>query len=245
MTNHRFPGDTVTNEQLLGEIEDLLRSQPSVEAFNSGIPEGIEWIGRAAAVLSRWDATRTDSIDLAAEEATVGVGILARARGRQKLVSLLQQARADLRMSCGLLSVVVPAGAVFDYFDELRKVIEPARVDVFFVDPYLDAEVVSRYLPHVGSGVPIRLLGGQKCLPTLLPAVQAFAAQYKTGIQLRTASGFQDRYLFVDRATCYLSGASFKDGAKKAPAVLTQISDALQGVLDMYEGIWNKANVEL
>ena len=48
------------------------------------------------------------------------------------------------------LSVVVQKGQVFDYYDEVRKVIEPARTDVFFVDPYLAADFVSRYLP---SGV--------------------------------------------------------------------------------------------
>jgi hypothetical protein len=72
--------------------------------------------------------------------------------GRAKLTSLLHQARADLRMDVGPLSVVIDKGQVFDYFDELRKVIEPARSDLFCVDPYLDAEFVSHYLPHVAGG---------------------------------------------------------------------------------------------
>lgn len=37
-------------------------------------------------------------------------------------------------MEVGPLSVVVQQGQVFDYFDEVRKVIEPARSDLFFVD---------------------------------------------------------------------------------------------------------------
>jgi hypothetical protein len=47
---------------------------------------------------------------------------------------------------------------VFDYFDEIRKIIQLAKRDLLFVDPYLDADFVSRSLPHVGSGVAIRLL---------------------------------------------------------------------------------------
>ena len=74
-------------------------------------------------------------------------------------------------------SVVVAEGRVFEYFDELRKVIETARDDVFFIDPYLDADFVSRYLPYVAEGVSIRLLGGPKKRATLLPAVDSFAQQ--------------------------------------------------------------------
>jgi hypothetical protein len=68
--------------------------------------------------------------------------------GPSKLTSLLHQARADLRMDVGPLSVVIDKGQVFDYFDELRKVIQPARSELFFVDPYLDAEFVPRYQTH-------------------------------------------------------------------------------------------------
>ena len=58
----------------------------------------------------------------------------------------------------GPVSTAIGAGGVYDYFDEVRKFIESASVDLLFVDPYLDAEFVSRYLPHVETGVAIHLL---------------------------------------------------------------------------------------
>jgi len=61
-------------------------------------------------------------------------------------------------------------------FDEIRKIIESAKQDLFFIDPYLDAEFVSRYLPHVSAGVSVRLLA-RKQLTTLLPAVEQYALQ--------------------------------------------------------------------
>ena len=36
----------------------------------------------------------------------------------------------------------------------------------------------------------------------------------------------------------------FEDGAKNAPAVLTQIGDALPAMLDTYEKLWRPAKVE-
>jgi hypothetical protein len=114
---------------------------------------------------------------------------------------------------------------------------------VFWVDPYLDAEFVSRYLSHVAPGVAIRLLAREK-LATLLPAVDAFSQQTGVPISVRSAPGFHDRYLFVDRTECYQSGASFKDGGRNAPTTLTQITDAFAAVLQTYEDLWAGGNVE-
>lgn len=143
----------------------------------------------------------------------------------------------------GPLNEAMGHGKIFDYFDEIRKIIEAAKQDLFFIDPYLDAEFVSRYLPHVNSGTTVRLLAREK-LETLLPAVDLYAHQSGATVNVRSASGFHDRYILVDGNACYQSGASFKDGAKKAPTTLTQITDAFPAVLHTYEGIWKKANVE-
>ena len=132
---------------------------------------------------------------------------------------------------------------MFYYFDEVRKLIEAARDDLFFIDRYLDAEFVSRYLPHVASGVSIRLLARDR-IDTLRPAVDAFVQQSGATVHIRSAGNFHDRYVIVDRLACYQSGASFKDGAKAAPTTLTQITDAFQAVLQTYEALWRSAKVE-
>lgn len=81
---------------------------------------------------------------------------------------------------------------MFDYFDEIRKLVELATTDLFFIDPYLDADFVSRYLPHVRDGIQIRLLAREK-IPTLIPAVKVFAQQYpQRPIQVRSAANFHD-----------------------------------------------------
>lgn len=90
----------------------------------------------------------------------------------------------------------------------------------------------------------IRLLAGPKRLTTLLPAVDMFAQQFKRAVSIRSSGDLHDRFLFVDRRDCYLSGASFKDGAKKAPVTLTQITDGFSAMLAVYEGVWNAAKVE-
>ena len=110
-------------------------------------------------------------------------------------------------------------------------------------DPYLDGEFVSRYLPCVPHGVAVRLLVARKSLPKLLAAVGVYRQETALSVEVRSYEQFHDRYLFVDRAVCYQSGASFKDGAKNDPTTLIQVSDAFASVAKTYEAMWAVAIV--
>jgi hypothetical protein len=235
----------VTKEQLLGEVEDVLRTMPPRGTIHLvDQPDNLAWMGRAAAVIDQW----SPGYGFSAQTCLRGIRSQ-RAHsifeGVAELLSLLHQARYDLRMqTVGPTNIAFDSGRTFDYFDGVRQIIEMARTEVFFADQYLDAEFVSRYLPHIASGVNMRLLAGNKKLATLLPAVDSWVAQSQMSIQVRSANDFHDRWVFVDRGSCYQSGASFKDGAKKAPTTLTQVTDGFKPMWDTYDRIWNRAKVE-
>jgi hypothetical protein len=158
-----------------------------------------------------------------------------------QLLAILHEARHDLRLTAvGPLSVALDRGAVFDYFDEVRKAMMTARTEVLFVDPYIDAEFASRYLPQVPAGVGVRLLT-RKGVAALLPAVELARQQHELSVQVRSSVSLHDRFLFIDRTHGYQSGASFKDSAKLSPTLLTEITDALPAILGTYEAMWNSA----
>jgi len=232
----------MTREQLLAEIEDLVRSTPPLKTIREGTEDGHAWLGRVSAAIERWK--RAKRIHLTQFLSDIhGFYEPTATSGFASLRTLLHQARSDLRMqTLGPANMAVPHGMVFDYFDEIRKIIEVARDDLLFVDPYLDAEFVSRYLPHISATVTTRLLARER-LATLLPAVDALARQTGMTIEVRSAPNFHDRYVFVDKGACYQSGASFKDGAKSAPTTLTEITDAFAAVLKTYEELWAQAKV--
>ncbi|MFM7620409.1 MAG: hypothetical protein ACKO47_02240 [Alphaproteobacteria bacterium] len=229
----------ITSNQIFAELEDLLRKMPS----RCTIHQNLDWFGRATAIIKRWDATEYKPFSLAIKNIQgrfawqINVGF-------NEMMRILNYARHDLRLkTIGPLSQAIDQGSVFDYFDEIRKKIETAKKDVLFVDPYLDAEFVSRYLPHVTQGVKVRLLACKK-LSTLMPAVQMIGQQKNLQIEIRSAEGFHDRYMFIDNQECYQSGSSFKDGAKKSPTTLTQITDAFPAVLEKYNKIWSSASIK-
>jgi hypothetical protein len=238
--------NTIPAHVLLGELDDLIRTMPSLSNSSGHTPDHLQWLGRASAAMSSWNRIKATAVfePHVARLVSSSHPLLARKQANQILM-LLHQARSDLRLAtAGPMSVAVPTGSVFDYFDEVRKVIEEAKSDLLFVDPYLDAEFVSRFLGAVAPGTAVRMLARER-LTSLVPAATLFASQAGLAIQVRAAPGFHDRYVFVDAAECYQSGASFKDGAKKAPTTLTQIVDAFAAVQSTYESLWISAAVHL
>ena len=234
----------MTEKELLGEVEDLIRNMPDRSTIRHETDENFSWLGRVSAVIEEWDTPKTVGLNFALAKFHGGMAHES-SIGFREIMTLLHQARHNLRMkTVGPVNVAIDNGGVFDYFDELRKIIETAASDLYFIDPYLDAEFVSRYLGSVAENVSIRLLAREK-IQTLLPAVHSFAAQHGTQILVRTSSGFHDRYVIVDGNSCYQSGASFKDGAKKSPTTLTQITDAFPAIQQTYEDLWNSGNVEI
>ena len=141
--------------QLLAEIEDTIRTVPK----DFSHPEAVSWIGRAVSLLKRWSPRRAVTIDSHAR-GSLGISDLLASSNFQSVLMLLHEARHDLRLSeVGPLSTVVEKGQTFDYFDEIRKLLLTAQESVFFVDPYLNADFVSRYFPHLPTGIAVRLLG--------------------------------------------------------------------------------------
>ena len=233
----------MTKEELLGEVEDILRTMPPKETLRHPTDENFAWLGRVSACIEAWDPIKGVPLVIAMNHFH-GQDARYAQEGLRKILTLLHQARHNLRMeTIGPVNAAMGHGRVFDYFDEVRKIIEPAKQDLLFVDPYLDSEFVSRYLPHITGGISIRLLARER-ISTLLPAVSLYVQQSGATVNVRTTAGFHDRYVIVDRAECYQSGASFKDGAKSSPTTLTQITDAFPVVLQTYEDLWNKAKIE-
>lgn len=234
---------SLATEQLLAEVEDVIRSMPPRATIRHDTPENLAWLGRVSAVIESWKPAKMIHLG----SALIQLGdVMAKpaAEGYRTIVVLLHQAQNDLRLqTTGPTSTAVGQGMVFAYFDELRKIIELAKQDIFFVDPYLEADFVSRYLGYVAPGVTIRLLTEKK-LASLLPSVDTFARQASSPVEVRSTPSIHDRYVFIDKSACYQSGASFKDGAKSAATTITQIVDAFAAMNQTYEALWQRAKVE-
>lgn len=227
----------INDESLLAEIEEVIRAMPPRQKMRYDDDETLAWCGRVRAVFNNLDPVHQFPMTTALDRLRGNTGDEAKVR------ELILTARHDLRMrTVGPLSIAVDAGSVFNYFDGLAKIIQEAKSDILFVDPYLDKDFVGRYLPQVSPSAQVRLLGS-KDIPALVPAVQLFGQQHSLGVEVRSSAGLHDRYVFIDGSSCYQSGASFKDGGKKS-TTLTQIVDAFPAVKSTYEAMWQAGKTE-
>lgn len=132
----------MTDEELLAEIEDLIRNIPNPQ-FSSDTD--VIWAGQAKAVLNSWDSIRS-ALFRSNIDSAVNLSLGPRQTGLRKTAVALNEVRYELRMkTLGPVNVAVGTGMVFDYFDTLRKTIELAASDILFIDPYLEAEFASKY----------------------------------------------------------------------------------------------------
>ena len=162
--------------ELLAQVNDCFRDCPPVQEIMSGTTAALAWKGRTAAVMGEHSFVAKSTFDT---EVRRIVSNQTRPEvwqaGYRTIMELLYEVQHDLRMKSGAVgSTAIARGGAFDYFNAIRKVIEIAQSDVLFVDPYLDAEFVERYLPHVHSSVSVRLLTSSKRLAALISSIDAY-----------------------------------------------------------------------
>lgn len=231
--------DQIDQKQLLAEVENLIRSTPQgyFEAASRH-----EWLGHVSAVLttSPQGSSIVDSF-LSAMSNHRPSAISEQVASYRRIIVSLHEVRRVLQWKTKTpTGVVIGPGMVFDYFDEVRKIIKQAKHEILFVDPYMNSEFVSKYMKLINSNVKVRLLASSSA-DALATALDLFTKQSGISVEIRTSNRLHDRFIFVDRRECYLSGASFKDGAKRSPTVIAQITDAFDALLDCYETIWNSS----
>ena len=255
--------DMLTKERLQFEVEDLLRNRPSLTAIIELEDDCfLSWLGRVDAVLGKWDESNTTSVErhlsinklhdyssCSPDQESI-FSLISDFRKRSAvsayngLITMLYRARYSVILeSGGPISVAVPGGRPYDYFEEVRKIIDLAYSEVFFIDRYLNAEFVSIYLAQIDPPVSVRLLTSTKMERYLSPAIVLLKEQIPVNVEVRYTSGekIHDRYLIVDSKECYQSGSSFKDGSKKQPTTLSQITDAFEDILQIHDQIWSQA----
>jgi hypothetical protein len=237
------------HRELLYHLDELVRTMPPGEELRNATPEHLDWIGRARALISAWEPTRS------AEFVRNTEAIYARApnayQARQdslaclaRMLATIQEARSTLRIIYGArVSQSFASGQPFDVYDELRRQIETAQIDTFFVDRYMGADFVSRYLPSVRAGVSVRLLT-RDLIPQLVAAVEAFVQQHHATVSIRTSQSIHGRFLSLDRGTrSFLIDASFKDAGAASPVALIELTDTAATSLAQYEALWQAGTV--
>ena len=85
----------MTNEQLLGEIEDLIRNIPDPSA---AADSDLMWVGRVKAAFNIWDPIRSPLFGIYVDH-VIAPDQMVRKRGLSKTAIALHEISSDLRVS--------------------------------------------------------------------------------------------------------------------------------------------------
>lgn len=221
---------------LLAEIRATIASMPDFATYTPTSQPHLEWLGKADALLGRWNSIERVPFRMATTQLIVE-------RMREfhvgTMLSVLHRAEADLALDVPVSTQqVFGPGAVYDFFKSLSDIISSATGSLLIVDPYLDAEVFDTYLAAVSPRVAVRLLA-REYGSALKASAAKFVAQTGTNVAIRIAKPLHDRVIFVDAVSCWVLGQSIKDAAKRGPTYIAPLpADATPLKFAAYDAIW-------
>jgi len=153
-------------------------------------------------------------------------------------------ARAELHAPAELQGAFIAAGHAFDAFAAVGKALGTATGDVFVVDPYADAKVLTDYAVLAPDSVSVRVLAGATYSNSLKPAAQNWRQQMKQPLDVRLGApgSLHDRLILIDGKTAFVLGQSFKDMASRSHTSLVRMPpDAGKLKIEAYELMWSSA----
>jgi len=236
-------------EQCVALLRDALSSRPS----DPWSDESVSWFADVAGIVNAYSRIEGAKFEALLGQATSSPsGIMSPTasmltlNAQRQFVAQARSLLTQLQLATNTFTTrQLGAGAVHDYFEEIRQLLAGATRDVLFIDPYIEATFVTRYLPQVLQGIAVRLLTAERQAVALRQSLDLYQAQHGTAVELRVMPdrSLHDRHLIIDARDVYQSGASFKDGAKNAPTSINQIVDVAADLIRAHEANWAASRV--
>lgn len=122
------------------------------------------------------------------------------------------------------------------FYRRLRNVISESSEEVYFVDSYINSELIDLYLSEISNDVKKRILTKK------VEGKEEFQIQFEKytkrsdrNVEIRKSGSVHDRLLFVDNRT-FAIGISIKDAGNK-PTYLVEL-DRQSVIRNCYEDMW-------
>jgi hypothetical protein len=153
-------------------------------------------------------------------------------------------ARAELHAPAELQGAFIAAGHSFDAFAAVGMALGTATADVFIIDPYAEAKLLTDYALLAPETVSVRVLTEATYSKSLKPAAEHWRQQMKQPLEVRLGAPrtLHDRLILIDGKTAFVLGQSFKDLATRAHTSLVRMPpDAGKLKIEAYERMWSSA----
>jgi hypothetical protein len=235
--------DPLTTEAIYLRLGNLIADTPDLKADPT--PETRRWVARVFAMIEAGKLVDTVSI-VSFKVASQSLEGRLREMNADTILAIAHQAlaNAELHAPAELQGAFIASGHAFDAFAAVGKALGTATADVFIVDPYADAKVLTDYAVLAPETVLVRVLTEATHSKSLKPAAEHWRQQMKQLLEVRLGAprSLHDRLILIDGKTAFVLGQSFKDLATRAHTSLVRMPpDAGRLKIDAYELMWSSA----
>jgi hypothetical protein len=235
--------DPLTAEAIYLRLGSLIADAPNLKADPT--PETRSWIARVFAVIEAGNLLDMVSIVQFKVASQALDGVL-REMNADTILAITHQAlaKAELHAPAELQGAFIATGHAFDAFAAVGKALGTATADVFIIDPYADAKLLTDYAVLAPETVSVRVLAGKMYSKALKPAAEHWRQQMKQPLEVRLGApgSLHDRLILIDGKTAFVIGQSFKDLATRAHTSLARLPpDAGKLKVEAYELMWSSA----
>lgn len=123
------------------------------------------------------------------------------------------------------LEKVYSPGDSYDFYDDVGKIIDSAKLHVFLIDAYATEDIINLYLNKLAKGIRIMILTNGKSQGNFVAIANKFKSKHGKNFSVKTNKNCHDRVFFVDKK-CYVTGQSLDKAATKHPTYICEIENS-------------------
>jgi hypothetical protein len=235
--------EPLTAEAIYLRLGSLIADAPDLKADPT--PDTRRWVARVFTLIEAGKLVDGMSI-ISFRSSSQGLEGVLREVNADTILAIAHQAlaKAELHAPAGLQGAFIAAGHGLDAFAAVGKALDTATADVFIIDKYADAKVVTNYAVLAPDNVSVRVLAGPMYSHSLKPAAEHWRQQMKQPLEVRLGppASLHDRAILIDGRTAFGLGQSFKDLATKAHTTLVRMPPEVGSEkIEAYELMWLSA----
>jgi hypothetical protein len=242
-------------ESLYLQLRQLVEEMPDLEEEDPISPRTHRWLATASVLVAQaadigGDLGDIDAISFKTLSGNLR-GVL-RDDSAHGITVIVHRAlaRAETAAPAAYRGKFIPVGAEFTSLQVIGKVLSEATSEVLFIDPYMNASVLTDFAPMVPAQARVHVLcDPAKTKPDdLLPAARRWADQFGADrpleVRMSVLKALHDRFIIIDRTSVWTVTQSLKDLAKRSPASVQKIGEPemVRMKLDHYGQVWQDAH---
>jgi len=116
-------------------------------------------------------------------------------------------------------------GDSYDFYDDVKKIINNVKSNIFLIDSYATEDIINFYLNKFQKGIKIKILTNDKPQGNFVSIATKFKIKHGKNFSVKTNKNCHDRVFFVDKK-CYVTGQSLDKAASKQPTYICEIENS-------------------